>query len=205
MPEPPATSSSGPPSRRLPDEVAADRARAARSGRRRELVGEVGRDLAVVEPLDGELEAAVLGRRGDRVAALRLVAVLGGQPDVDVLAGAVAGPVGRRRSRASSRCGVSATTSTTSASCQERSVAPVPLLPPWVSVVVVAVRLPEAGLVVVGEAAARAPTWRSSRSRGAGRAGAPGRRARARAARRRSRTRPTPCRRVTSSSGRFVV
>ena len=51
----------------------------------------------------------------------------------------------------------------------------------------------------------RAPTSRSSRSRGAGRAAAQGRRAPGRAARRRSRTRPTPCRRVTSSSGRFVV
>ena len=43
-------------------------------------------------------------------------------------------------------------------------------------------------------AAARAPTSRSSRSTGAGRAAGPGRRARAPAARRRSRRRPRPCR-----------
>ena len=33
-------------------------------------------------------------RGGDRVAALRLVAVLGGQADVEVLAGSVTGPAG---------------------------------------------------------------------------------------------------------------
>ena len=60
-----------------------------------QLVDEVRRDLAVVDPLDGELEVLVAGRRRDRVAALRLVAVLGREPDVDVLAREVAGPVGR--------------------------------------------------------------------------------------------------------------
>jgi hypothetical protein len=37
-----------------------------------------------------EHELLVLGSRGDRVASLRLVAVLGGQPDVDVLTRAMA-------------------------------------------------------------------------------------------------------------------
>ena len=55
------------------------------------------------------------------------------------------------------------------------------------------------------EARARGPTSRSSRSRGAVRAAAPGRRARARAARRRRRRRPERFPSVTSSSGRFVV
>jgi hypothetical protein len=50
--------------------------------------------LAVVEPLDGERDASAVGRRGDRVASLRLIAVLGGQPNIDVLAGPVAGPAG---------------------------------------------------------------------------------------------------------------
>jgi hypothetical protein len=36
----------------------------------------------------------MIALRGDRVASLRLVAVLRGQPYVDVLAGPVAGPVG---------------------------------------------------------------------------------------------------------------
>ena len=80
--------------RRLPDEVAADRAAQLDLVARPQLVGQVRRDLAVVEALDGELDAGAVGRRGDRVAALRLVAVLGGQPDVDVLPGAVTGPVG---------------------------------------------------------------------------------------------------------------
>ena len=59
-----------------------------------ELLHEVGRDLAVVDELDRELERVELGRRGDRVRALGLVAVLGGQAHVGVLAGAVAGPLG---------------------------------------------------------------------------------------------------------------
>jgi hypothetical protein len=59
-----------------------------------ELFDEVRRDLAVVDELDGELDRVELRRRGDRVRALGLVAVLGGQAHVGVLAGAVPGPVG---------------------------------------------------------------------------------------------------------------
>src|SRR5262249_48604273 len=62
---------------------------------RPEFVDEVRRDLAVVEPLDGQEQPGVLRTGRDRVAALRLIAVLGGQPDIDVLPGTVAGP--RRR------------------------------------------------------------------------------------------------------------
>ena len=80
--------------RRLPDEVAADGPAELDLVARPELVGQVGGDLAVVEALDRELDASAVRRRGDRVAALRLIAVLGRQPDVDVLAGAVAGPAG---------------------------------------------------------------------------------------------------------------
>src|SRR5207253_2699079 len=55
------------------------------------LVDEVGRDLAVLEPLDGDCE--LLARRGgDRVAALSLVAVVGRQAHVEMLAGAVTEP-----------------------------------------------------------------------------------------------------------------
>jgi hypothetical protein len=58
------------------------------------LVDEIGRDLAVLEALDRQLDCVVLRRRGDRVRARRLIAVLGGQAHVDVVAGAVAGPLG---------------------------------------------------------------------------------------------------------------
>ena len=44
-------------------------------------VGEEARHLAVLEPLDVELEQRIGRRGGDRVRALRDVAVLGGQPD----------------------------------------------------------------------------------------------------------------------------
>ncbi len=99
----------------LPGEVAADRAAQLDGVARPQLVGQVRRDLAVVEALDRQRERGSLGRRGDRVRALGDVAVLGGQPDVDVLPRAVPGPAGhveddrlrtgclRRRSRAPSR------------------------------------------------------------------------------------------------------
>jgi hypothetical protein len=90
---------------RAPREVPADRAADLELVARPHLAGEVGRDLAVVDPLDGQLEPRALGRRGDRVGALRLVAVLGRQAHVHVLAGGMAGPAvdvererhGRRR------------------------------------------------------------------------------------------------------------
>ena len=53
-----------------------------------------GRHLAALDELDREVDLArAFGRRGDRVAALGPVAVVGGEPYVDVLAGAVTRPV----------------------------------------------------------------------------------------------------------------
>jgi hypothetical protein len=83
-----------PPERLLPNEVAADRAAQLELVAGLERLGQVRRHLAVVEPLDREDEVLVLGRGRDRVAALCLVTVLGGQPHVNVLAGQVIGPVG---------------------------------------------------------------------------------------------------------------
>jgi hypothetical protein len=71
----------------LPYEVATDRASQLESVARSQLVDQVGRDFAVVEPLDRQHEVVILGRRGDRVAALCLVAVLRDKAHVDVLAG----------------------------------------------------------------------------------------------------------------------
>ena len=93
------------PSRRRPAAAARRRAtdhvkcppigpRTSNSSPGAQLLDEVRRHLAVVDALDGQLERVALGRRGDRVRALRLVAVLGGQPHVDVLAGAVPRPPG---------------------------------------------------------------------------------------------------------------
>jgi hypothetical protein len=49
-------------------------------------VVEEGRDLAVVEPLDGELDMSnALGCGGDGIAALRLVAVRRGQAHIHML------------------------------------------------------------------------------------------------------------------------
>ena len=79
--------------RRLPDEVPTDRPAQLELVARAELVGEVPRYLTVVETLDGEDELPVLRRGGDRVAPLCLVAVLGREAHVDVLAGAMPRPL----------------------------------------------------------------------------------------------------------------
>src|SRR5215471_597448 len=77
---------------RLPDEVAADRPAYLECVSLPQLVDEVGRYFTVLQALDGDRKA-VVGSRGDRVAALRLVAVLGRQPHVEVLARTPAGPL----------------------------------------------------------------------------------------------------------------
>ena len=77
---------------RLPDEVAADRAAQLDLIARTQLVGQVRRDLAVVEALDRQLHPVAIGGCRDGVTALRLIAVLRRQPDVDVLAGQVSLP-----------------------------------------------------------------------------------------------------------------
>ena len=78
----------------MPDEVAADRAAQLELVALPHLPHQVGRNLAFLQALHGQRDCAVLGRRGDRVAALRLVPIFGREPDVDVLAGQVAGPLG---------------------------------------------------------------------------------------------------------------
>ena len=208
MPEPPAISSSG----RLvasPGEVAADRAPQLELVARAKLLGEVGRDLAVVDPLDRQRDAGVLRRRGDRVGALRLVAVIGGKADVDVLAGACPGHPGTSstmvlRMRASRRSAVTVPTATPPPA-RAGSVAPIALLLPGVAVVVVAVALPEAGLVVVVEPMPAHPLGALPEVQV--RDEQPRRPAvlAARAARRRTRTRSTPCPPMRSASGTFVV
>jgi hypothetical protein len=80
--------------RRLPDEPAADGAAELDPVARPELVRQVGRDHAVPQTLDGQLDAGAVGHRCDRVAALRLIAVLGGEADVDVLPRPMSGPAG---------------------------------------------------------------------------------------------------------------
>src|SRR6266516_2985309 len=82
------------PERLLPDEVAADRPSQLELVTGTQLIGEIRGHLAVFESLHRQHEITVFGRGGDRVAALRLVPVLGGQANVDVLSGAVTGPSG---------------------------------------------------------------------------------------------------------------
>ena len=101
----------------LPHEVAADRPTQLDPVPRHQVLDEKRRDLALVDELHGDLDSVSVLRSGDRIGALRLVAVFGGEADVDVLAGAVAGPSGDiQHDRANPR--VSSTRSTTSARSQ---------------------------------------------------------------------------------------
>ena len=79
---------------RRPYEVAADRPAHLESVAGMQHVAQVRRDFAVVEPFDGELDMRVFRRRRDRVRALRLIAVVGDEPHVHVLAGAMPAPSG---------------------------------------------------------------------------------------------------------------
>ncbi len=77
----------------IPDEVSTNRPAQLELVAFRKHVDQVGRDLPVVNPLNSEsYSRGVLWRRGDRVTALGLVAIIRGQADVDVLPGAMAGP-----------------------------------------------------------------------------------------------------------------
>jgi hypothetical protein len=77
-----------------------------------QLPGQIRIDLAVLDPFDRQRQPLIFGRRGDRVRALRLVAVLRAQPYVDVLTGDVHRPARHLQQIVQARC-VSRTTSTT--------------------------------------------------------------------------------------------
>ena len=91
-PEPPPTSSTGaasaPSHTNHPPIGPRDFELVAHLGDRRQ----VRRDLASVDSDHGQLERVGAWGRGDRVTPLRLVAVVGGEADVDVLSGQMTGP-----------------------------------------------------------------------------------------------------------------
>jgi hypothetical protein len=89
-----------PAQRFLPNEVAANRAAQLELVAGTEHVDQVGGNLSLLEPLYREAEMLVLRRRGDGVTALRLITILGGEPDVDVLAGEVTRPPGAAEDQA---------------------------------------------------------------------------------------------------------
>ena len=181
MPDPPATSSSGLPSPRGPDEIAADRPAQLEAGRRlRSSLVEVGRDLAVVDALDGEHHRAVLGAtRSSSCAAPGI------RPRRSAGRRRAARPVARPAGT-SARCWRAASRSldhlggqpAARGAAATRQSPAVPLLSPRIAVVVVAVAAPRSRARRSSRSAARAPTWRSSRSTDAAPAAAPGRRAR---------------------------
>src|SRR5207237_9738461 len=97
------------------------------------------------------------GCRGDRVAAWGRVPVLGGEAYVDVLAGPVPGPVGDVEAHGDGLGRLRNGLGDRADEPPHASVAPVPLLAPWVAVVVVADALPEPGLVLGAQLQAAHP------------------------------------------------
>ena len=85
-----------------PGEVAADWPAQLEPVARLGLIDEPGQHLSVLEPLDREREPQRVGWGGDRVAPLRLIAVIGGEPDIDVLSRKMAGPARAGTSTAAS-------------------------------------------------------------------------------------------------------
>ena len=77
---------------RLPNEIAADRSAQLQFVSGPEFVDEVRRDLTVFEALYGQDQIGVFGSGRDRIAALGLIAIFGGETDVDVAVGGVTGP-----------------------------------------------------------------------------------------------------------------
>ena len=146
MPEPPPTSSSGPPVGRVPGEVAADRAAQLELVAAPELVDEVRRDLAVVQPLDREhqrLRPRAPTRSSSCAAPGSRPRRSGGRRRAD--------PPGARSTRRAQHEALDPRRlldRLDDARRAARSVARVPLLEPWIAVVVVAVALPEARLVL---------------------------------------------------------
>ena len=78
---------------RLPHEVASDRSPQLELVLCMQLTHEVGRHLAVLQPLHCDRDPRILGRGGYRVAALGLVAIVSGQAHVDVLPRKVPRPI----------------------------------------------------------------------------------------------------------------
>ena len=139
MPDPPATRSKGPPSLASQANQPPIRSPQLQPVADPDLIRQVGRDFTIVKTLDEQFDPAVFRRRGYGAAALGLVAVLGGEPDIDMLASSVTLPARHLQEKLFVR-GVSGLVSTTSPIRQASlrgmsaiSVAPVALLAPRVS------------------------------------------------------------------------
>ena len=78
---------------RLPDEVAADGSTHFDAIPGDHDIMQIRGDFSIVDALHGNIHFAfAFGLRGDRITALRLIAILGRQADVIMLTGAVAHP-----------------------------------------------------------------------------------------------------------------
>ena len=136
----------------VPDEVAAERAEHLEGVVGAHLMDEVRRHLAVGHLVDAQLDHIARSGQPERIGAHGLVAVLGGQAHVDVLSGQAARPAGCRDAQDAGVRGHGDRVEDPGLSPRHsgcRMPSPIPLLGPRVAVQVVAVLLPEAGVVAL--------------------------------------------------------
>ena len=96
MPDPPAISRSEPPICASQTRVASDGTAQLQLITHAQFLSEVGGDFPVIDPFDSERHArCLLGWRSDRIAALGLVAVFGGEAHIHVLTRSMPHPVGQ--------------------------------------------------------------------------------------------------------------
>src|SRR5215471_5170966 len=83
-----------------PDKITADWATQSEAIAHVKFIEEVRRNFAVLYPLDGQDEQFFLRWRSDRIAALRLIPIVGGESDIDMLTGQMSRPTGRFQQQA---------------------------------------------------------------------------------------------------------
>src|SRR5262249_13007238 len=94
IPRPTANEKERATSCNVPNEISADGTSQLEPVTRPQFVCEIRRDLALIDAFDGQHEVRDFGRRRYGIAALGLIAVLAGKPNVDVLARSVGRPFG---------------------------------------------------------------------------------------------------------------
>jgi hypothetical protein len=124
----------------------------------RKLIDEIWRNLAVLHSLHCQSDQFVLGGRGDRIAPLRLVAILAYQPNVHMLAWQVTLPTGYLEEKTfDARRFDDDLTHFNSPPLKspdrtgKGSIAVISLLSPGVAMVVIAERLPETLFILFHE------------------------------------------------------
>src|SRR5215831_16371688 len=83
-----------------PDKIAADGAAQLEAIAHAKFIEEIRRNFTVFYALGGQHEQFFLRWRGDRIAALRLIPIVGCESDIDMLTGQMSWPTGRFQKQA---------------------------------------------------------------------------------------------------------